>query len=182
MILNPLKFFAKDRAQETASAVKNATKKLKPKLKLVRDSRGRFVGKKSASDAKEKLVVKSAKKKPKESKTSPPPILKNSAFAGIPIRRFYTKGKWFFCIEDVVTLVGVPNIKEYLEQIKSKNEELQKDWEKMIEKFDYQIDSKTEQLECAEADNILKIVLALDKPLPGPFSRWLRETSQKIPA
>jgi len=136
-----------------------------PQIKriVLRGPNGKFIG----------------KKKPWPGK---PPILKSSTFSGIPIRRFYTRNKCFFCIEDVVALTGAPDIKEYLKQIKSKNKELQKDWKKMIEKFDYQAEDKTELLECAEAENILKIVLALDKSLPGPFSRWLRETAQKIPA
>lgn len=149
---------------------------------------GKFISKKKSPSTPTSISIDSETSKKGESKKEEKPcivvkspLLKSSNFGGIPIRRIYTQGKWFFAVEDVVALTGVSNIKEYLEQIKNKNKELQKDWETMIEKFDYQTEDKTEFLECADTESILKIVYVLDKPLPGPFSRWLRETAQKSP-
>jgi hypothetical protein len=164
------------------SPILNTVSRPKP----IRGPGGKFISKKSASPEKKEskpLEKPAVENKPKNSKTTPEtPILKSSSFSGVPIRRFYSQGKWFFVIEDIIPLANVPEVKEYLNLIKSTNLELKENWENMTKKITYNINGQDEFLECADYENILKLISAQDKPLPGPFSRWIRETSQKIPA
>lgn len=156
-----------------------------PHLKVVRGPDGKFISKNKSSVTPTPVLVpvnvRAVKKNKQKKPVTKSPVLEVSNFKKVPIRRFYTHKKWLFVIEDITLLANVSNTQEYLHQIRSVNAELTKNWETMTEKISFVFDGQRETLECADAENTLKIVLAFDKPLSGPFFRWLKETSKKVP-
>ena len=134
------------------------TEEVRVKPTPVRDSHGKFIGKKAqekpASHEEDKPVKKTAGE-PKG------PYI--ATFYSVEIRKYYEDGKWYFSIEDILPLgQKVPPLGS-LDKLKEQ-EEFNKVFEKAVRIID--------NIPCSGAKGIVDIVNLTKASFPGPFQKW----------
>ena len=126
--------------------------------------------------SKKKSPKKSVSKK-KNDKTLGP---QERVFYGKKISRFYSDGKWYYNLEDVLAIGAVGDQKTFLNEIKEDGvyDDVFKDGVNKIEV----LDKNTQEMvvfDCIDNDTIIRLVKTSGKPFPGPTIRWFIEVSKE---
>lgn len=140
-----------------------------PKKNLTRGAHGRFISKKTTS---EKSDNKCGEKNKLEEKVNKNITISSSIkgpfevmFFGKSIRKFVDKDKWFFSIDDILSL----NVNPDFNGIKKK--ETYSDIEKQVAR-------RIINIAVADKEGILKLIREVKGTFPGPLARWLEESSK----
>lgn len=138
-----------------------------PKNNLIRGAHGRFVSKKATSE-KSNSKGQEKRKEKENKKTAASSSVKGPfevMFFGKSIRKFVDKDKWFFSIDDILSL----NVNPDFNGIKKK--ETYNDIEK-------QVTRRIINITVADKEGILKLIREVKGTFPGPLARWLEESSK----
>ena len=83
--------------------------------------------------------------------------------------------KWFFSIADVIAaLTDTVNVKDYIKKMRKRDTELNSNWGTFCPPLEMiAADGKRRKTQCANAENVLRIIQSIPSPKAEPFKRWL---------
>ena len=95
-------------------------------------------------------------------------------FQGKQVRRTWHNEEWWFAVEDIVAvLVDSKDIKQYIQKIKQRDEELAKGWVQFVHTLPVTTTGGTQNMNCANTEGIFRIIQSIPSPKAEPFKRWL---------
>src|SRR5690606_21686954 len=79
--------------------------------------------------------------------------------------------KWYFSVADVVeALTGSVNVKDYIKKMRKRERELNANWGTMCPPLELVAsDGKRRKTQCANTENLLRIVQSIPSPKAEPF-------------
>ncbi len=90
------------------------------------------------------------------------------------IRRAWHKKEWWFAVVDVVAaLTDSPQPDGYLKDIRRRDGELAKRWKRIIKTFSIETLGGAQKINCANTENLLRIIQSIPSPKAEPFKLWL---------
>ncbi len=99
---------------------------------------------------------------------------KIALFKGRKVRRVIYNKEWWFVIVDVVeALTDSVQPDGYLKDMRRRDEELNKGWGQIATPLLIQTPGGKQQLNCANAEGIFRIVQSIPSQKAEPFKRWL---------
>ena len=83
--------------------------------------------------------------------------------------------KWYFSIADVIeALTDSVNAKDYIKKMRKRDPELNANWGTNCPPLEMIApDGKRRKTQCANAENVLRIIQSVPSPKAEPFKRWL---------
>ena len=82
--------------------------------------------------------------------------------------------KWYFAVSDVVlALTDSSNTADYIKKMRSRDAELAKGWGQFVTLLVIPTPGGPQRLNCANAENLLRIIQSIPSPKAEPFKRWL---------
>jgi hypothetical protein len=155
------------------------TEEIKTKPAPIRGPRGRFVSSKKTESASVKKpstkpISKSAR--PEEPSFPTPTV---STFYTKDVRRFYVNKKWYFVIDDIISLAAADSLNQKINL--GDPDKLADIRKKIAQEFTYKDNSGEYTVEAAEASDLIEMIPYVRGLYPGPFRRWLNEVAN-LPA
>ena len=84
--------------------------------------------------------------------------------------------KWYFVVEDVVLiLTDSKDPKQYIKRIRQRDKELAKGWVQIVPTLWVQTAGGKQQMGCANAKGLLRIIQSIPSPKAEPFKQWLAQ-------
>lgn len=83
--------------------------------------------------------------------------------------------KWYFSIADVIqALTDTINVKDYIKKMRKRDPELNSNWGTFCPPLEMMApDGKRRKTQCANAENVLRIIQSIPSSKAEPFKRWL---------
>ena len=82
--------------------------------------------------------------------------------------------KWYFVVADVVlALTDSANPTDYIKKIRSRDTELSKGWGQIVTPLVVPTAGGPQKQNCANTENLLRIIQSIPSPKAEPFKRWL---------
>lgn len=84
-------------------------------------------------------------------------------------------GKWYFSVADVMqALTDSANVRDYIKKMRKRDPDLDANWGTLCPPLDLLApDGKRRQTQCANAEDLLRIIQSISSPKAEPFKRWL---------
>lgn len=90
------------------------------------------------------------------------------------IRRIIHNNEWWFVVVDVVAaLTDSANPTDYLNKIRRRDPELAKGYGQIVHPLSVPTSGGPQQLNCANAEGLFRIIQSIPSPKAEPFKRWL---------
>jgi DNA-damage-inducible protein D len=84
--------------------------------------------------------------------------------------------KWYFAVADVVqVLTDTPNPSDYIKKMRKRDEELLKGWGQFVTPLYVETAGGKQQINCANAKGLLRIIQSIPSPKAEPFKLWLAQ-------
>lgn len=84
--------------------------------------------------------------------------------------------KWYFVVADVVqVLTDTPNPTDYIKKMRKRDEELSKGWGQFVTPLSVETAGGKQNLNCANAQGLLRIIQSIPSPKAEPFKLWLAQ-------
>ena len=91
-----------------------------------------------------------------------------------------TDQKWYFAIADVVqVLTDTPNPTDYIKKIRKRDGELSKGWGQFVTPLNIETAGGKQQVNCANAQGLLRLIQSIPSPKAEPFKRWLAQVGSE---
>jgi DNA-damage-inducible protein D len=88
-----------------------------------------------------------------------------SIFKGKEVRKIIHQNEWWFVIEDVVAvLTDSINPKNYIRDMRRRNEELSKGWGQIAHTLDITTQGGLQKMNCANTEGIFRIIQSIPSP------------------
>ena len=88
--------------------------------------------------------------------------------------------KWYFAVADVVqVLTDTPNPTDYIKKMRKRDEELSKGWGQFVTPLYIETAGGKQQVNCANAQGLLRIIQSIPSPKAEPFKRWLAQVGSE---
>lgn len=101
-------------------------------------------------------------------------IKKIIVFRDKNIRRTLHQNEWWFAIVDVVAaLTDSANPAGYLKDMRRRDSELNKGWGQIATPLSIDTAGGKQKINCANVENIFRIIQSIPSPKAEPFKRWL---------
>jgi DNA-damage-inducible protein D len=101
-------------------------------------------------------------------------------FHGKQIRRTEFRNKWWFVVNDVVTvLTDTPDAKDYIRKMRDRDPELSKGWGQIVTPLTVQTSGGPQKLNCADTEGIFRIIQSIPSPRVEPLKRWLARVGRE---
>jgi hypothetical protein len=82
--------------------------------------------------------------------------------------------KWYFVVADVVlALTDSTNPTDYIKKLRYRDAELSKGWGQIVTPLVVPTAGGPQKLNCANTENLLRIIQSISSPKAEPFKRWL---------
>jgi hypothetical protein len=83
--------------------------------------------------------------------------------------------KWYFAVVDIIeVLVETKSPKEYIKKMRKRDSCLNTNWGTICPPFELIAkDGKRRKIQCANAENLLRIIQSVPSPKAEPFKKWL---------
>ncbi len=82
--------------------------------------------------------------------------------------------KWYFVLEDVVlVLTDSKDPKQYIKRMRQRDSELAKGWVQFVPTLWVETAGGKQQMSCANAQGLLRIIQSIPSPKAEPFKLWL---------
>lgn len=96
------------------------------------------------------------------------------------IRRVWHEEKWWFVIEDVVSvLTESSNPKQYIKDIRRRDLELSKRWVQIATILAVETEGGKQRMNCAHTEGLLRLIMSIPSPRAEPFKLWLAQVGQE---
>ena len=96
------------------------------------------------------------------------------------IRRACHEETWWFVVEDVVlALIESRDPKQYIQRMKQRDPELGKGWVQIVRTLPITTAGGTQNLNCANAEGIFRLIQSIPSPKAEPFKRWLAKVGKE---
>ena len=87
-----------------------------------------------------------------------------------------TDQKWYFALADVVqVLTDSPNPTDYIKKMRKRDDELSKGWGQFVTPLYVETKGGKQQINCANAKGLLRIIQSIPSPKAEPFKLWLAQ-------
>lgn len=99
-------------------------------------------------------------------------------FENKQIRSIYneTEHKWYFVVEDVVSVLTDSNDpKQYVKRMRLRDEELSKGWVQFVPTLLVETKGGKQKMGCADTKGLLRIIQSIPSPKAEPFKIWLAQ-------
>jgi len=97
-----------------------------------------------------------------------------SVFKKKEIRKTLHNGEWFFVVADIVAvLTDTSDAKDYIKKMRRRDAELSKGWGQIVTPLWMDTEGGRQQINCANTENIFRIIQSIPSPKAEPFKRWL---------
>lgn len=109
-------------------------------------------------------------------------VSKNSlaVFEGNQVRRTWFKEEWWFVIEDIVAiLTDSSDVKQYIQRMKQRDEELTKGWVQIVHTLAIPTTGGNQKMNCANTEGIFRIIQSITSIKAEPFKRWLAKVGHQ---
>jgi DNA-damage-inducible protein D len=84
--------------------------------------------------------------------------------------------KWYFSVQDVVqALTDSTNPADYIKKIRKRDIELSQGWGQIVTPLPIETLGGKQNLNCADAKGLLRIIQSIPSPKAEPFKRWLAQ-------
>lgn len=104
----------------------------------------------------------------------PNPETRIALFQRKEIRRTIHNNEWWFVVEDVVlALIDSANAKQYIQRMKQRDPELSKGWVQIVHTLSIQTSGGKQNMLCANAEGLFRLIQSIPSPKAEPFKRWL---------
>lgn len=95
-------------------------------------------------------------------------------FKGKNIRKTLHINEWWFVVEDVVlALTDSVNVKDYINKMRVRDEELSKGYGQIVHALEVSTEGGKQKMNCANTEGIFRIVQSIPSAKAEPFKRWL---------
>jgi DNA-damage-inducible protein D len=95
-------------------------------------------------------------------------------FEGKEIRKVWYKEKWYFVVEDVVSvLVESKNIKDYINKMRQRDPELSKGYGQIVHTLSVDTKGGRQKMNCSNLEGIFRIIQSIPSPKAEPIRLWL---------
>lgn len=95
-------------------------------------------------------------------------------FKGKKIRKTLHKNEWWFVVEDVVlVLTDSVNVKDYINKMRARDEELSKGYGQIVHTLEVPTEGGKQKMNCANTEGIFRIIQSIPSAKAEPFKRWL---------
>jgi hypothetical protein len=95
-------------------------------------------------------------------------------FKGRKIRKTLHNNEWWFVVEDVVSvLTDSVNVKDYINKLRARDEELSKGYGQIVHTLEVPTEGGKQKMNCANTEGIFRIIQSIPSPKAEPFKRWL---------
>lgn len=99
---------------------------------------------------------------------------KIAIFKGKEVRKALHNNEWWFVVEDVVSvLTDSANIKDYINKMRRRDEELSKGYGQFVHTLDVETKGGVQKMNCANTEGIFRIIQSIPSSKAEPFKRWL---------
>jgi len=99
---------------------------------------------------------------------------KIAIFQGRNIRKTIHNNEWWFVVEDVVlALTDSVNVKDYINKMRDRDEELSKGYGQIVHTLEVPTEGGPQKMNCANTEGIFRIIQSIPSPKAEPFKRWL---------
>ncbi|MEK6936318.1 MAG: Bro-N domain-containing protein, partial [Nanoarchaeota archaeon] len=90
------------------------------------------------------------------------------------IRRIWYAERWWFVIEDIVSVLTDSNDpKQYIQKLKQRDEILAEGWVQIVRTLLVQTEGGKQPMNCADTESIFRIIQSIPSKKAEPFKRWL---------
>lgn len=108
------------------------------------------------------------------------PVAHAAIFQEKMIRRALHDEAWWSVIEDVVlALIESRDPKQYIQRMKQRDPELGKGWVQIVRTLPITTAGGTQNLNCANAEGIFRLIQSIPSPKAEPFKRWLAKVGKE---
>jgi prophage antirepressor-like protein len=95
-------------------------------------------------------------------------------FNGKAIRRTRFAERWWFVIEDIISvLTDSVNPKDYISKMKQRDEPLSEGWGQIVRTLPIITSGGKQEMNCADTEGIFRIIQSIPSKKAEPFKRWL---------
>ncbi len=92
------------------------------------------------------------------------------------IRRIWHNGEWWFCINDIVTiLIDTVNASDYIKKLKIRDDELNKGWGQIVTPLSIETSGGVQKLNCTSTKGAFRVIQSIPSKKAEPFKQWLAE-------
>ena len=99
---------------------------------------------------------------------------KIAVFKGRKIRKTIHNNEWWFVIEDVIqALTDSVQPAGYIKDMRRRDPELSKGWGQIATPLSIETMGGVQKVNCANTENIFRIIQSIPSPKAEPFKRWL---------
>jgi prophage antirepressor-like protein len=96
------------------------------------------------------------------------------------IRRTLHEEAWWFVVEDVVlALIESRDPKQYIQRMKQRDPELGKGWVQIVRTLPIATAGGPQNLNCANAEGVFRLIQSIPSPKAEPFKRWLAKVGKE---
>jgi len=95
-------------------------------------------------------------------------------FQDSKIRRTWYKDEWWFVVEDIVfALTDSVDIKQYINRMRQRDEELAKGWVQFVHTLSILTYGGKQNMNCANTEGIFRIIQSIPSSKAEPLKLWL---------
>jgi len=92
------------------------------------------------------------------------------------IRRVWYNEEWWFVVEDIISvLTDSKDIKQYINKMRQRDEELSKGWVQFVHTLPLPTPGGLQSLNCASTRGIFRLIQSIPSPKAEPFKLWLAQ-------
>ncbi len=97
-----------------------------------------------------------------------------AVFEGKKIRKTWHNKEWWFVLEDIVfALTDSANVKDYINKMRLRDEELSKGYGQIVHPLPIPTAGGTQKMNCANTEGLFRIIQSIPSPKAEPFKLWL---------
>ena len=95
-------------------------------------------------------------------------------FNGKAIRRVWFAERWWFVVEDIISvLTDSSDPKQYIQKLKQRDEILAEGWVQIVRTLLVQTEGGKQSMNCSDTEGIFRIIQSIPSKRAEPFKRWL---------
>lgn len=96
------------------------------------------------------------------------------------VRRVWHEDQWWFVVEDVVlALIDSVNVKDYINKMRRRDEELSKGYGQIVHTLEVPTKGGKQKMNCANTEGVFRIIQSIPSPKAEPFKRWLARVGKE---